>query len=38
MENLELSMNGEIITVVCNDKGDLGMITKDELEEYIQDK
>lgn len=33
--SIELSQNGNIITVICNDKGELGMLTKDELEDYI---
>lgn len=33
--SIELSQNENIITVICNDKGELGMLTKDELEDYI---
>ena len=33
--SIELSMNGDIITVMCGDKGELDMMSKDELEEYI---
>lgn len=37
MNNIELSRNGDVITVICNDKGELGMMSKSELEEYIYD-
>ena len=33
--SIELSQNGDIITLLCNDKGELGMMSKDELEEFI---
>lgn len=35
--SIELSINENIITVICNDKGELNMMNKDELEEYIYD-
>lgn len=33
--SIELNQNGDIITLLCNDKGELGMMSKDELEEFI---